>query len=316
MTAAGLLRPEAWLLAAVYLAYLLPGARASERPLLVAIAVSAPIVWATMDFAVTGDPLFSLHGTQELAAQLDRPRHVGTGLTAAPAYLKFILQNPIMLGGVAGCGGGLYLLYERSILPTAITGLGLLSFLILSLADLPLLVRYLLLPAAMLALFFAVAAFGWLNVPQGTMQRRVWLAACPLVVLLLLLSVPRDRDRLSKVRRWADTQEATQSDLRDLAGSSSMARWRERCPRRIFVPTHGIVPSLAYWLDEPASHFVLGPAEPGGGLFISPASAAVAATVTLDPNEPRFDIRPPPTFERVASNRSWILYARCSRRPA
>jgi hypothetical protein len=312
LAAAGLIRPEAWLLSAAYLAYLIPDLVPRARLQYAALAVAAPVTWATFDFVLTGELLFSLHGTQELASSLERPRDVGTGLTAAPVYLRFILQNPVMLGGIAGCAVGLYTLYERSILPAAVAGLGLLAFLALSLADLPLLVRYLLLPAAMLGLFFAVAAFGWLNVAPGRAGRPIWIAASTIVLLLLGLSIPRDRERVSDAKAWTAVERQVQTDLRHLATAPGTKDLAARCLLPISVPGHSVVPSLAFWMDEPPAHFRSGPVAPTRGLFVAPANPRVAAAVTFDPTEREFVTTPPPTFKRMGGNRSWGLYARCS----
>ena len=73
---AGLLRPEAWLLSAAYLVYLLPPLASRQRVRLVALAAAAPLLWALSDLAITGDPLHSLHHTQKGAARLERPREL------------------------------------------------------------------------------------------------------------------------------------------------------------------------------------------------------------------------------------------------
>ena len=86
---AGLLRPEAWALSLGWWLY----ARRGEWRWL-ALALAAPVLWAAMDLAVTGDPLHSLHGTRALAEELGRPRNTGTALSAAPAYLRLALHAP------------------------------------------------------------------------------------------------------------------------------------------------------------------------------------------------------------------------------
>ncbi|MCA1680362.1 MAG: hypothetical protein LC777_16115, partial [Actinobacteria bacterium] len=57
---AGLLRPEAWLLAGLYWLRLLPGRAWPERLRLGALVASAPLVWMAMDALLTGDPLHSV----------------------------------------------------------------------------------------------------------------------------------------------------------------------------------------------------------------------------------------------------------------
>src|SRR4051794_2328692 len=93
---AGLLRPEAWLYAALYFAYLGFPWR------MLAWAAAAPLIWLGSDLLITGNPLHSLTGTHDLAAQLNRK----TGITAlpevAPRRLGEILRLPEALAAVAG----------------------------------------------------------------------------------------------------------------------------------------------------------------------------------------------------------------------
>lgn len=59
---AGLLRPEAWLFAGIYLVWMLWPDQSRVRLLsYFTLAVLPPALWAGLDFAVTGDPLLSLH---------------------------------------------------------------------------------------------------------------------------------------------------------------------------------------------------------------------------------------------------------------
>ncbi len=66
---AGLLRPEAWLLAGVYWLYVLPGRAWPERLRLGALVVAAPLVWMAMDALLTGDPLHSVEVTRVYTAK-------------------------------------------------------------------------------------------------------------------------------------------------------------------------------------------------------------------------------------------------------
>ena len=50
--------------------------RRAQRAVAVALAAAAPLIWAGSDWAVTGDPLHSLHGTADLAIANDRRRTV------------------------------------------------------------------------------------------------------------------------------------------------------------------------------------------------------------------------------------------------
>ena len=311
LAAAGLLRPEAWLLSIAYLIYLFRDSSSRERLKFTVVAFSAPVIWASLDLIVTGDPLFSLHGTQSLAAQLNRPRELDTAVREAPGYARLILHNPILWIGLAGSVLALYALRDRSLLPASVAALGLLSFFTIGLADLPVIVRYLLLPAAILALFCAVAIFGWLSLPRGDPQRAVWVVASPFFLVPLFLSVPTDQDRVDTARRWVAAQRHAQDSLRDLAEEPVTTAWMQRCRPPTYVPNHRVVPLLASWLDEGPSSFVSTPLSPSRGLVISPANPVIAATLVLDPHEPRPGPEPPEGFTLVHRTADWNLYARC-----
>ena len=193
---AGLLRPEAWLLGLAWLAYAGRGRPRAQVLRWAALVLAAPLLWAVCDLAVTGDPLWSLHGTQGLAEQLERPRHVGTAVSALPSYLRDALGEPYVWFGLAGAAAGLLGFYERSLLPATLAAAGMLGFLVLGIADLPLLIRYLLVPAVMLCLFCGLLAFGWTAVPRDGPARGAWVAAGVACLALAAAFLPRQADAI------------------------------------------------------------------------------------------------------------------------
>jgi hypothetical protein len=75
---AGLLRPEAWLLSGLYALYCgAATARWSRRAALVGGVLASPLIWMAIDLAVTGDPFWSLSGTADFAAALNRRTGIG-----------------------------------------------------------------------------------------------------------------------------------------------------------------------------------------------------------------------------------------------
>ena len=153
---AGLLRPEAWGLAALYALWL---ARARAlTPVRAALAVAAPACWLGLDAALTGDALHSLTSTQDLALELERD----TGLENLWPSLTDGLGDLAGAGAVAG--GALFAaLRLRESAPVAILAVvaaaGVAAFVAIGFADLPLNDRYLLVPALAL-LVLAAAALG------------------------------------------------------------------------------------------------------------------------------------------------------------
>ena len=67
---AGMLRPEAWVLAGLYWLWVAWRATWRQRFVYAALAALGPLVWTATDFIVTGDPLFSLLYTSGSAEDL------------------------------------------------------------------------------------------------------------------------------------------------------------------------------------------------------------------------------------------------------
>lgn len=309
---AGLLRPEAWFLSAAYLVYRFPGSPRGERIRLSALALAGPLIWAAGDLAISGDPLHSLHGTRELAEELERPRSATTAPRVLPSYLVLVLEEPLAWGGAVGTVCVLWLFYQRALLPLAILFIGLGAFLVLGVAGLPLLVRYLLLPAVMLALFYAVAVFGWLHLARGTRLRRACAVVGALFAAALMVSVPSDLDSIRRAKQLAEFRRGVQRDLKAVATSRAGEAGGPPCAP-IAVPNHRPVPLLAFWLDRTPRGFVQRQrTEPRGGTLITPAAKAVELNFLSDPKKPAsLDAPPPETFERRGGNDSWALYQRC-----
>jgi len=83
LAVAGLLRPEAWLLALAYVVWLWPAATPGQRVRALAIALVAPVVWLLFDLWLAGDALHSLHGTSNAATRIGRPQGFGTRIFGA-----------------------------------------------------------------------------------------------------------------------------------------------------------------------------------------------------------------------------------------
>ena len=296
--AAGLIRPEAWLFAAVYLLY-------TRDARLLPYAAIGPLGWALYDLAITGNPLHSLTDTQDNAAALDRVTGLANVPGTVPRRLGEIVREPVLLGAA---GGGLFALLwlrERARLGVAVGVLGLLAFCVLAAAGLPILGRYLLLPAAILTLFGAAGALGWLALPLDDRRRRPWQAFGALVAVALIAFLPAQVDRIGDLRRALRVQEGIQRDLARLVGD-------DRLPMAcapITVPNRRPIPLLALWLDRPPQSFATAQDRaPRRGVLLQPASPRVAADYILDPRDlDRSVPAPPAAFRRVDANGSWLL---------
>jgi hypothetical protein len=272
----------------------------------------APLAWIGLDLLATGDPLYSLHGTQELARWLGRPRGFERSLTALPEFLAEILGPVVAAGGVAGLVAVLAVAPRRAALPAALLGLGAAGFLVLGVARLPLLDRYLAVPAAMLALFCAVAVLGWTCMPASPRRaRRAWAAGGAIVGVALLVGAPPLWRELSGLNHFLGFRRAAEHDLRALVTGADVGALSHRC-RDVWVNDDRAVPLVAYWTDRPIDAvLVRGLGAPESGLVLTARSALVNRRFSLEPNA-RGEPRPVPAgFAPVAANASWRLAARC-----
>ena len=313
LAVAGLLRPEVWLYAAAYWAWVAWPAGWGERARLAALAAAGPLLWALSDLAATGNPLWSLMGTSSLAAELERPTGLGALPRVVPFRLGEILRAPELVLAVIGCAAGLVWFRRRTLLPLALGALNGLGFVVFAVAGLPLLGRYLFLAASMLALLAALAALGWAALGGEHPARGRWRAGGVLALVVLAVFAPVQAGRLEVLRADIAARDEIQADLLALVRAPRAARVLEACGP-LFVPNHRPVPSLAFWLDRPPGEILsAGLRRPTpDGVFLAPASERVRRLSVLDPRDPRrLDARVPDAYEPVARNRSWVLHAGC-----
>jgi len=316
---AGLLRPEAWLFAAAYLVYLWwPRRWATPRlVLLVALAAAGPLLWALHDLIVAGDPLYSLTGTRENADELGR----ATGFDDLPVTgarrLGEIAREPVLLGALAGLAFAWLRWRREHAVRVVVAGLVAASaaFALLAGAGLPIITRYLLLPAVLLALLAAAALVAFARLPAGDRLRPPAYAAAVATGALLVAFAPGQVDRIDRLRGAITAQTEILTDLRDLT---------EAAPRRIYeypgarsvsrdclplaIPNQRAVPQLALWLDLDPSGIVVAQQDgvPPSGTYVRPVDDRVARRFILDRRDA--DKRIPaasPGSVLAGQNRSW-----------
>jgi len=296
LTLAGLLRPEAWLFALACVAW-------KRQPRLLPLALAAPVIWMLHDLMLAGDPLHSLTGTREGAQTLQRITGLDDVPLTVPRRLGEILREPGLLGAAAGGLLVLAFMRARAALPIAAGFVALAAFCVLAAAGLPILGRYLLLPATLLAIFCGAGVFGWMKLPPDHPWRRRWAAIGGAVLAAFAIFAPSQVDRISDLRAAMGTQADILADLHDI----------DLPCRPVAVPNHRPVPHIALWNDIPPREIVSAQLEqPSTGVYVDPASERVLRNFTLDPRDPkRLTASVPPGFERVAANASWVVYARC-----
>ncbi len=247
---AGLLRPEAWVLAGLY--WLWCGWRRWD---LLVLAAVAPLIWAAVDWAVTGDPLHSLHATSKLADDLGRERGLIHVPGAFVSFLASVARPPVAAAGVIGMVLAARDPNRRSLhVPFALFGAGTITFVLSGAAGLSILPRYLTVPVVALCLFAGYAALGFTGLAPGSVRRRRWSrliwigAAVGLVFVVAKVSVA---DRLVTELRFI---RSTHADLRAVLRSDGVTRGRACGP--ISFPNYRLVPDTRWILDLPAGAVV------------------------------------------------------------
>jgi hypothetical protein len=263
LAVAGLLRPEAWVLAGLY--WLWCGWRRVD---LLALALAGPLGWALTDLVVTGDPLFSLHATSSLAEDLGRERGISHVPGAFVSFLADTARPPVFLAGLAGLalvaveartrpGPWLRRLpgvdaralppVSSAHVPLALFGAGVLTFVGSGVAGLSILPRYLTVPAVALCLFAGYAVAGPTRLPRGrlrTLWGRAGVAAAVVGVAFLVVKLGSFTALANELRFIRRTHDAVTALVRDPAAA--------RC-RPITMPTYRLVPDLRFELDAPAA---------------------------------------------------------------
>src|SRR4051812_39537587 len=192
LTAAALLRPEAWLLIGLYWLWFAWRATWRQRIGFAALAAIGPLAWALLDWRVTGDPLFSLHHTGDTAEELGR----ASGLAAVPSstqqFLVRLDKLPVVLGGIAGTALAFWYAPRRAVMPAVLFLSGVATFVAVAIAGLSVIQRYLLVPSLMVMVFCGVGLAGWTMLRRGSRLRLAWaLGAAALVVFGIVFTALR-----------------------------------------------------------------------------------------------------------------------------
>lgn len=310
---AGLLRPEAWLLAGLYWLYLLPGRAWPQRLRLGAIVASAPLAWMAMDTLLTGDPLYSFEVTRaytEQAAAQASPGEVWSAITAVSGW-------PLVLGALVGAALA-WRDGRRGVAVPLLTGaVALLATVAPSLlGESPVVQRYLVLPAAMIAALFALCALGWTGARRA---RAAWRAGGLALAALAIVLLAGDRARSwDSHRRAQEERVALARHLHEwVAAPAQNAYLTSPACRPIGIPGGRYRPYLRYWLQlaprHTAVHFGDPPLIAGVVLLPTPVDGYQRAMLGSRGRNTRASVLARPRFATrfrlAASTSRWELYA-------
>lgn len=268
---AGLLRPEAWLLAGLYGLWVGRGGVLSRaRAALPALA--APAIWMALDLAVTGDPLFSIRHTDALAAELQRDVPLGEVPQMTVTLLVEILKLPVLALALAGVALAWRARIRPLAVPAVVALVTLASYLVIATGGLAGVYRYLLLTGIGGVLFAAFALTGWDRLPRSRV-RTAW-AGVALVSVLAGGAYTAARLSPSGLVEALRERPEVRAELHALLTRPDVAA-AARCGP-VTVPNHKLLPEIRWALDRPASGVrarsdrTLAPGTPGVALVVRP----------------------------------------------
>jgi hypothetical protein len=353
---AGLLRPDAWLLSGGYFVWwvwpLLAGWARGEsvaagrsgsafvetgesggagietgewRTVLVCVALAAagPLLWATVDALVTGDPTYSLHSTKGLAEALGRTQGLGNIPGAAWGFMVRLDKLPLVLGGMAGAIIGVLLVPRRVGVPLALLASGLGTFFLLGAAGTSVIDRYLLTPAVLVMLFGALAIGGWSLLEPGGVLRRVWIVAAGALVAVGVAQAAATVS-LTGIESELAFRDDSHRALARVLGDPVVRADLRRCGP-LSLPNHKLIPDARWILDAGPGRVLARSqarveAEHGKealrrrvshGVAIYPTGEAVFRQAIVDIDDDPLDQVPRPGFRRVLTSQYYAVYVSC-----
>jgi hypothetical protein len=254
---------------------------------------------------MTGNPLFSLQGTQDLAAQLNRPTGLALAVTTLPDRLDTVVGQPTLWLGLAGWAVALWARFERAWLPSLVVVLGFGGYLLLGVAELPLLSRYLVLPGAVLMLFAAVLERGRV--------RSIWRVASLVPLAIFAITVPDQVRELRDDSLKSAASRAAQTDLEELVGSPGARRELSRC-EPVRVHDFRVRPLVWYWAGVRPEAIQNGFVGNGDrGTYVTPQAGpgvvrlAARTAFYKESGVPHRLLAAPPGARVAASSEAWRL---------
>jgi hypothetical protein len=315
LAVAGLLRPEAWVLAGLYVLWTWRGSSPRQRAVAVALAAAAPVIWAASDWLVTGDALHSLHGTADLAIANERRRSVSDVPYWTLQYFGYALREPLVAGIPIGLAFAFFHARRPALLPLAVVAAMVAVFAVGPIFGLPLIRRYIATPAVLMCLFYGLAVAGWAMLPRGR-ARTGWIAAGALAVLLSIAYLPWHARGLATVERRIDRDGVLYADLQQAMRAPGVAAAFALCPD-LTAGDHRPIPFARYWLGGAPGTVstVEGNASPMGEMLLMPVRGP--STRRIYPPSVFPKVATPAGFRTVYENRSWRVSAapECLTRP-
>jgi hypothetical protein len=325
LAAAGLLRPDAWVLSGVYWLWCSWRADNATRARYLALAAIAPLVWVALDWIVTGNPLYSLSSTAGLAAELERTQGFGSVLGSVWTYGVRIDKLPVLLGGLLGIALAVGMAPRRALVPLATFVVLLGVYVAEGAVGASVVDRYLIGAATALLPFCALTVGGWAMLEPGSRLRRVWIVAAFALVAYGGASAASTLS-LSSLRTTLAEHEDFHKGLALALRSPAVKAELRRCPL-VSLPDNKLIPDARWILDSVSQRSIIArsqaraDAEQGdptleqrlhrGSIAVYPLGSAVFVDAIVDVGDQPSDQIPPTGFKRIYTSSLYAVYGNC-----
>jgi Dolichyl-phosphate-mannose-protein mannosyltransferase len=252
LACAGLMRPEAWLLGGLYFLWCFPPADWPRRVRYAILTGFPPVLWTALDWWATGDPRFSLTHTSGLAEELGRTAGLSDIPSTTVQFLKNLDKVPVFYAGIAGLIIAAVLTPRRARMPVALLVIGLGTFVLVGLAGLSVIDRYLLVPSLVVMVFAGVALGGWTMLESGRVQK-LWAAASALLIVYGI-AFTVTRVNFSTFTNELVFRGDSHASLKALLNNPKV-RAGMRCGP-VSTPNHKLIPDSRWILDAPVDKVI------------------------------------------------------------
>jgi hypothetical protein len=327
LAAAGLLRPDAWVLSGVYWLWCAWPRETGNRTRLryLALAAIAPLIWVFADAIVTGNPLYSLHSTAGLAQELGRTQGFSSVVTSVWTYSVRIDKLPVVLGGLIGVPIAVWLAPRRVLVPLAVLVLLVLVFLAEGAAGASVIDRYMMGAATVLLVFCAVAIGGWSMLRRGSKLRRAWMAGAAALVLFGAVLAATTLS-LSSLRTTLAYHEDFHEGLAAALANPQVKAELRRCSL-VSLPDNKLIPDARWILDSTGQRDIVARSQAradadkgapalenrirAGSVAVYPLGSAVFFEAIVDVGDDPRDQVPLAHFKRIFTSRYYAVYGNC-----
>jgi hypothetical protein len=331
LAAAGLLRPDAWVLSGAYWLWCAwPRRKGSsidnhKRLQYLGLALIAPAVWVLVDTIVTGDPLYSLSSTAGLAQELERTQGLSSVVASVWTFGVRIDKLPVILGGLIGMPIAVWLAPRRVPVPLAALVASIAVFVAEGAVGASVIDRYLTGASVLLLLFCAVTIGGWAMLEPGSLLRRMWMVGAAALIVYGGVSVATTLS-LTNLRMTLAYHEEFHEGLAAALSSPRVHAALKRCPL-VSLPDNKLIPDARWILDSVGQHDIVArsqardDAEKGapqleerlntGSVAVYPLGSAVFFEAIVDVgDDPRVQV-PQAGYNRIYTSRYYAVYDNC-----